>query len=86
MSWKDLLARLLPRRSSKPQLPPSLPAILHEIGTVLDNLARMPHPDPSVPRRLRRIRQELAEVEAGCRAPRTPPGTMPTPTPTRLLQ
>ncbi len=86
MSWKDLLARLLPRRNPKPNVPPSLPAVLHEIATVLDTLARMPHPDPSIPRRLRRICQELAEVEAGCRNPSLPPDALPTPPPTRLLQ
>ncbi len=88
MSWKTFLARLFGGRSTPPApaTSPSLPALLHEIGQVLDNLARMPHPDPSVPRRLKRIRQELADLEAGCRAPAQPLDAVPAPPPTHRLQ
>lgn len=87
MSWKTFFSRLFGRPASPtPTAPPSLPTLLHEIGQVLDTLARMPHPDPSVPRRLRRIRQELADLEAGCRVPTTPLDAVPTLPPTQRLQ
>jgi len=86
MSLKAWIRRVLGRTPTPPAAPPSLPTLLREIGAVLENLAQMPHPDPTIPQRLRQIRNELADVEAACRNPRPKPDTIPTPPPTHLLQ